>query len=670
MAQTKLNERQAASEMATDAELAQAVGAAIAAESQARSTELTNTMDAHKAADEHLAYPKSVGDRPTFNIDAARADADILVFDADSEQWVEGIAHLGHGFPNRTDSAMTYDPVTRELTLSQPGGVVYWYKGRKVVGPETIVLQHSVGKKAYYFLFEDASGILKVRESAWNLDNNIPVCYVFWTGTDGVAWEERHGHQRNIAIHKYLHNTQGTKLVSGLLMSGYTLEDGSDVSKVQWALSAGSVADEDITVSTAAIAAAGPYVLFNRDAIGPASWTFSRTSVVPYAYGTNIQYDNDGVPSDLEHGQYVNYWVYGATKLNAPHAFAIMGQTAHATLDHALAETLSGMDLTNMPIKECVPIYKVTFRCDNGYLTPGKASIFFAEPIDNTYKKTKQPTQYLDLIATKEPAAPDLNHLAFYAQSRGGRLLPHWVENNGLESAVQPALFGNNVVMWLSGSGSTVAIAFGATFSNQNVGGGAGSSTPALASTNAVTQMKRSAFSTGINGSGSSGVQTLTPVAWRGDKADLGGFFFFARFALEAYAPNERLIVGLSSLNGSLSVEPSSIVNSIALIKDSIDSTLQILCSDGTTATKINTGITPAVDQILDLILYCRPNDDKAYVRIVDTVTSEVYMDNVLLNATLPSAAAFMNIQAQVQSTSGSTPKLLSINRLYLETNT
>lgn len=684
MARTRISTTQATDEMTTDDELAQAIAvetqariADIAAEAQARIQAIaaeaqarTDALSQHNAADEHQMYPKSIGQRPTFNIKNNIANGDSLIFDAATSEWINAIAHLGHGWPDRVSSTMTYDPATRTLTLSQPGGITYWYKGRKVVGAEVISLQHPVEKGQYYFRFDDASGTLVLSTTGWNLDEHILTCYVYWSGTDGLAWEERHGYQRNIALHKYLHNTQGTKLISGMLMSGYTLEDGSDVSKVQWALSAGSVADEDITVAALPITSGSQYLLINRDEVNPNSWTFDRNAVVPYKYGTHIQYDNNGVLTDLADGEYVNYWVYGATKLAAPHAFTIMGQVAHPTLDHALAETLTGLDLTNLPIKECVPIYKVTFRCDHSSATPGKASIFFVDAIDASYKKAKQPVQYLDLIATKEPAAPDANHLALYAQSRGGRLLPHWVENNGLESAVQPALFGNNVVMWLSGSGSTVAIAFGATFSNQNQGGGAGSSTPSLASTNAVTQMKRSAFSTGINGSGSSGVQTLTPVAWRGDKAGLGGFFFFARFALEAYAPNERLIVGLSSLNGSLSVEPSTLLNSIALIKDSTDSTLQILCSDGTAATKVNTGITPAVDQIIDLILFCKPNDDKAYARIIDTFTGQVYVENLLLNVTLPDAATFMNIQAQIQSTSGTTPKFLSINRLYLETNT
>lgn len=675
MSRTRLSVNQATTELATDEELAQAISTAISEAELSRVDNINAQIDAkiddHLSVDSHQMYPMSMGARPVINVGDDLNDGETLIFDAITDQWVNGNAQLGHGWPGRTDSTMSYDPLTRTLTLSQAGGVTYWYKGRKVIGPEVITAQHSVVENEYYFMFDDASANLKIVTSSWDLDEHIPTCFVYWSGTDGVAWEERHGHQRNIATHKYLHHTQGTKLVNGMLLSGYTLEDGSNISKVQWALSSGTIADEDIMIVTAPVNSAGPYLLFNRDANNPPSWMFSRDSVIPYKYGTTIQYDNAGVPTDLVHGQYVNYWVYGATKLVAPHAFAIMGQVVHPTLDHALSETLTGLDLSGLPAKECVPIYKVTFRCDNSYTTPGKACIFFVDVIDLTYKKAKQPVQYIDLIATKEPAAPTLDHLSFYAQSRAGRLLPHWVENNGLESAIQPALFGNNVVMWTPNNGTTVSIAFGASFVNRNTGGGgSGQTTPVLANANAVTQMKRAAFNTGTSSTGSAGVQTTAVVTWRGNQAGLGGFFFFARFALEAYVPSERLIIGLSELSGSLSVQPSTLPNTIALVKDSDDATLQIVCSNDTVSTKTDTGITPAVDQILDLILYCKPNDVKVYVRIVDPITGIVYMDNVELSNTLPNQATFMNIQAQIQSTLGSTPKILSINRLYLETNT
>lgn len=253
---------------------------------------------------------------------------------------------------------------------------------------------------------------------------------------------------------------------------------------------------------------------------------------------------------------------------------------------------------------------------------------------------------------------------------KGGRLVSNWAEGDGFETIFQPALFGNNVVIWLPNNSNAVSIAFGSSFTNQNNGSGSGQTTPTLSGTNAVTQMKRAAFSTGTSNSGYAGVQTAAPVTWRGNKAGLGGFFFFARFALEAYATNERLLVGLSAQSGGLNVQPSSLDNTIALIKDSGDTTLQILCSNGTNATKINTGVTPAVDQILDLTLYCKPNDTKVYARLTDGLTGTVYVDDLVLTATLPDPAVFLYMHAHIQATSGSIAKLLSVNRLYLETNT
>lgn len=592
---------------------------------------------------------------------------DVLLSDGSSAAW--GTSALSHGFPNRTDSTMVYTPATRTLVLTQAGGVIFYFNGKKITGPASISLQHSATEASYFFLFDDTSGTLKVQTSPWDLEVQAPVCYVYWDGTKGIAWEERHGHMRNLPLHKYLHTTQGTKLVSGMAISGYSLEDGTADTKVQWATTTGTLADEDISVAASAVLAGGPYVLFYRDTASQ-SWTFASPSV-PYKFGTMAQYDNAGVLTDLVSGQYVNYWVYGATTLVAPNVFSIIGQAVHGTLDSALAETLAGLNLTNLPIQECVPIHKVTFKCDNAYATSGKACIFFVETIDRSYQKVKQPTQYLDLIGTTEPPAPPANHLSLYAQSRAGRLLPHWVENNAIESAIQPALFGNNVVMWLPGTGSTVALSFGAAFIGLNSGTNSGQSHPVLTSANAVTQMKRATFSTGTTSSGASGISTSAVVAWRGNATNLGGFFFFARFVPEAYSTTERLLIGLSADGTTLSMNPSTIANTICIGKDAADATLQLISVSGTgVSTKVDTGITPSPSQILDFIIFCKSNDTKITARVVDGLTGAIIINNLDITTNLPANTSFMFMQGLIQSTSGTTAKLLSMNRLYLETPT
>jgi hypothetical protein len=597
-------------------------------------------------------------------------DRDVLVSDGTGAGW--GTSALSHGFPNRTDSTMTYTPATRTLLLTQPGGVVFYFHGRKITAAASISLQHSATEAGYFFLFDDTTGVLKVQSTPWDLEVQGPVCYVYWDGAKGIAWEERHGHMRNLPLHKYLHTTQGTKLVNGMLISGYTLEDGSADSKTQWAMTSGTLADEDIAIAAAAVPAGTSYVLFYRDSAAP-SWTFalSTAPAVAYKFGTTIQYDNAGVLTNLVAGQYVNYWVYGATTLVSPNVFSIVGQVAHATLDSALAETLVGLDLTSLPIQECVPMYKITFKCDTSYVTSGQACIFFVETIDRSYQKVKQPVQYLDMLGTTEPAAPALNHLSMYAQNRAGRLIPHWIENNGLESAIQPALFGNNVVMWLPGFGSTTSVAFGASYNALNLGTSSGQTHPSLSSTNAVTQMKRASFSTGSTSSGSSGISTSAGVAWRGNAANLGGFFLFVRFAPEAYSSSERLLIGLSANASALVANPSASANTICIGKDAADTTLQLISVSNTgVSTKVDTGITPSPSQILDFTIFCKPNDSKITARVVDGLTGAIIINNLVITTNLPANTTFMYMQSLIQSTTGTTAKLLSLNRMYLETST
>lgn len=276
-----------------------------------------------------------------------------------------------------------------------------------------------------------------------------------------------------------------------------------------------------------------------------------------------------------------------------------------------------------------------------------------------------------ELIGTTEPAALIPNHLTLYAQSQGGRLIPHWVENNSSSTAVQPALFGNNIILWLPGTSSTAAINFGASFVALNNGAGASQTTPTLSSANAVTQMKRAAFNTGSSTTGNSGIITTASVAWRGNSAKLGGFFFFARFALESYSVTERFFVGLSANNAAMNgVNPSTWNNTIGIGKDNSDGVLYVISRDTTTVTKLSTGITPNPSQILDLQLFCKPNDNKITVRIVDPVAGIILVDNLIITTNLPLNTAFLYMQAQIESVTGTVPKMLSLNRMYLESDT
>lgn len=268
-----------------------------------------------------------------------------------------------------------------------------------------------------------------------------------------------------------------------------------------------------------------------------------------------------------------------------------------------------------------------------------------------------------------DPSTPAAGDLVVWAKNRAGRMFLNQMGPSGLDTSVQPALFGNSVSMWLPGNGTTVSIMFGVGFTARNSGTSAAQATPALASTNALTQMKRATFGTGTTTTGASGIQSTTTVCWRGNAAGLGGFFFQARFGIETLLSDQRAFVGLSANNAAMAADANTWNNTIGIEKGTADSTWFIVERNGTTATRTNTTCTVTAGQVLDLMMFCKPNDTKVTIRVVDPVTGTVYVNNVDFNTTLPVNTTFLYMQAHTQAVSGVTAKLLALNKMYLETD-
>lgn len=266
-----------------------------------------------------------------------------------------------------------------------------------------------------------------------------------------------------------------------------------------------------------------------------------------------------------------------------------------------------------------------------------------------------------------QPATPAAAGLNLFARTRGGRLLPAWIGPSGLDTTVQPALFGNSTYVWLPGTGTTVAINWGCSFTARNSGTSAAQATPARASTNAMTSMVRAQFGTGTTATGASGIQSASTVAWRGNAAGLGGFFFFARFGIETLASDMRAMVGLSANNAAMAADGSTWANTIAIVKDSADSVWQVAARNATTLTKTSTGCTVTAGQILDVWIYAPPNGSSITIRLADAVAGTVYVDNVAFTTNIPVNTTFLYMQAHNQSVTGTTAKVLSLNRMYCE---
>jgi len=308
-----------------------------------------------------------------------------------------------------------------------------------------------------------------------------------------------------------------------------------------------------------------------------------------------------------------------------------------------------------------MPNIKHTFvsgKADGGDTTLVRPSNWNAEHVVDQY------VDYPD--QTLIPAAPSAGQMRFFARARAGRVLPHIIGPSGVDVALQPAIFGNTIQIWAPSTG-TAQTAFGVTYTARNSGTAAAQATPARASTNAMTSLSRATFGTGTTTTGASGTQSAATVAWRGNAANLGGFFFFARFGIETLAADQRAFVGLSANNATMAADASTWANTIGIGKDTGDSVWQLIQRNATTLTKTSTGATVTAGQILDMFMFAPPNGSAVTMRLVDAVTGTVYVDDTSLSTTLPVAATFLYMQAQTQSVSGTTAKILSLNRMYLE---
>lgn len=277
-------------------------------------------------------------------------------------------------------------------------------------------------------------------------------------------------------------------------------------------------------------------------------------------------------------------------------------------------------------------------------------------------------TSHLDIPDVVTPAAPAAGNLRVFAKTRAARATLNTIGPSGVDVAYQPAFFGNTIAMWMP-SATTAQTAIGASFTARNSGTAAAQATPATASTNAMTSLRRATFGTGTTTTGASGTQSAATVAWRGNAAGLGGFFFQARFGVETLAADQRVFVGLSANNAVMAADASTWNNTVGLTKDSADSVWQLLTRNGTTATKTSSTCTVTAGQVLDLYIFAAPNGANVSFRLADAMTGTIYVDDVASTTTLPVSTVFMYMQAHTMSVSGTTAKLLALNKMYLETD-
>lgn len=297
----------------------------------------------------------------------------------------EGVQKL-HGVPRNSsdgyDFTVSYDQTTRVLTMTPTAtSFSVWLNGYEKVFTGAQAFAAHANTTGGYFFYIGPAGTLEVSTTFWDLRRHAPIAYVYYNATTakGIIFEERHTAARDAEWHIRTHLVDGTQVVSGFGISGYTLNTATDAG-VTFALAEGVIADEDLQTTIAALADATSYTIWERSgASGEWKWTTGNT--LPFFKGTTYPVYNAIVTGswarvELASAEWVNYYVFAVPSPTSGLGIAIVpGQAKHTSLSSAQAESVGSIAWGTIPFQEIAPLYRLTFRAHNSYGGTAKAQL-------------------------------------------------------------------------------------------------------------------------------------------------------------------------------------------------------------------------------------------------------------------------------------------------------
>jgi len=300
------------------------------------------------------------------------------------------------GFEERTDSAISFDNATRTFTIEPASGIsefVVWTKGTKRTYSSAQTVQIGTTTGLYYIYF-DAFGVLQYRTTYFIWDEDTPTAYVYWnatTATGVFVADERHGIVLDWQTHEYLHRTRGAVIANGFSISNYTTTgNGGADADAQFDLGNGTFFDEDLEVGIthSATPSAGTFtqVLTGNAEIpvyymsgSEGDWVKdAATEFACKQSGTTLQYNllsgNGWSTTSANDNRYVVSWVVATNEISAP-VIVILGQDQYSSIGTAEEAVWGDLTLTNFPIFEFRPLWKIIFRTNSTFTNTPNAHI-------------------------------------------------------------------------------------------------------------------------------------------------------------------------------------------------------------------------------------------------------------------------------------------------------
>ena len=303
------------------------------------------------------------------------------------------------GFPNRTDSTLSWVVGTRTLTIAPSNGSFeFWETAAKYTKTtsESIVIADTNGLHYVYYdagvLTQVANPSHTILDDIWN--HKAVVGLVYWntnTNEAPILGDERHGTVMSGRTHEWLHDAIGSVYKIGLAASGYT-EDTDSNAALTFTVQDGVFYDEDVEHDVIDGTVANHYeqllnsadaeipILYRDDVDG--SWKEDAATTLPYkslgagrlAYNKD---DGDGTFSQVEvvDNRWVSVTLVATNDWQYP-VKMIQGQNDYTSVSSAIEDAADEiLAFGNLPSPEMVFLYRFVMRTKDTFSGTKKAKI-------------------------------------------------------------------------------------------------------------------------------------------------------------------------------------------------------------------------------------------------------------------------------------------------------
>lgn len=278
----------------------------------------------------------------------------------------------------------------------------------------------------------------------------------------------------------------------------------------------------------------------------------------------------------------------------------------------------------------------------------------------------------LQLAAQTDPAAPAAGNLRIYAKDIAGRVMPKWIGPSGVDTPFQ-ASFGFNRIAMMTPQNGTTATTIMSEWGGGYTNTGNAYSTPALATTNLLSSVRRARITTNALAGNIAAHYPASLMAWRGNASGLGGFFFTTRVGFIPSGASNRAFAGLVDVTTvPTNVDPTTTTTpgKIGIGFNANTGNMKLINNvTGTAPTSLDLGANFPVSTtaLYELVLFSAPNGSSIGYRVTNLSTGNQTSGSLTTN--IPSNTTFLAPQMWISNNGTATAASIDSAGWYLESD-